>query len=100
MPQVARKQRDKVATGHKCDATTTIDKHSRNVRANGINVTRKGDALVVHTILVGDQCVPHTSKINAGSGSVYCNGIPIARLGDSADKGSIIEGSPNVYAGG
>lgn len=100
MPKVARKKSDKVNTGHGCDTTTTIEQHSPNVFANNIEVTRKGDDLVVHTVPLGDKCVPHTSEINQGSSSVYCNGIEIARLGDSADAGTIIEGSPNVYAGG
>lgn len=98
MPAVARKG-DTVVTGHACDTTTTINEHSPNVFANGINVSRKGDALTVHTILSGEECVPHSSKINAGSGTVYVNGIPLARVGDSADSGSIISGSGNVFAG-
>lgn len=98
MSAVARKG-DIVNTGHGCDSTTTIAEHSPDVFADGINVARKGDSLTVHTVPDGASCVPHTSKINVGSGTVFVNGIPLARVGDSADSGSIAKGSGTVFAG-
>jgi uncharacterized Zn-binding protein involved in type VI secretion len=31
---------------------------------------------------------------------VFIQGVPVARRGDSADRGRMIQGSPNVFAGG
>ena len=97
MPGVARKG-DTVSTGHGCDSTTTILHHSPDVFADGIAVARQGDALTPHTIYSYDVCVPHSAKINEGSGTVFVNGIPIARKGDSADMGNIIKSSSTVFA--
>ena len=97
MPGIAR-QGDTVSTGHDCDSTTIIKDHSSDVFANGIPVARKGDGLEIHTIKVGDSCVPHSAQINVGSGNVFVNGIPVARKGDSADAGSITGSSGNVFA--
>lgn len=98
MPAVARIG-DSTTTGHACTGVTTITGPSSNVFANGKGVERKGDPTVVHTILVGDVCVPHAETIKAGSSSVFVNGIPCARVGDACDAGAIISGSSNVFAG-
>ena len=52
-----------------------------------------------HTIFVPIKCVPHSSKINKASKTVFANGIGVARIGDSFDFGNMIKGSPNVFSG-
>lgn len=98
MPAVSR-EGDEIITGHGCDTTATILEHSDNVFANGIPVSRLGDAIAPHTILSGITCVPHFAVVNEGSSTVFVNGISVARVGDSADLGNIIQGSSNVFAG-
>jgi len=99
MPAVARIG-DLFATGHLCDAASVIGEGSGDVFANGIPVSRVGDNSVVHDILQGGACVPHTAPIAAGSGTVFANGIALARVGDAIDAGSISAGSADVFAGG
>ena len=70
------------------------------VFSNGIAVARPGDRCAPHTIKVGLFCVFHGAKINRGSSTVFAEGIPVARVGDSTDKGAMIQGAPNVFAGG
>ena len=53
-----------------------------------------------HTIKQGDFCVGHPANINMGSTNVFVQGIPMARVGDSTDLGYMIQGAPNVFAGG
>ena len=65
-----------------------------------MGVERKTDPTASHDITVGVGCVPHTSSISAGSGTVKVNGLPIARIDDACDSGNITEGSGNVIAGG
>lgn len=100
MPGVARQQ-DIVATGHGCDATTTIAQGSGNVLVNGRGAAYQGATLTSHTIPTGTPpvCAPHTAQVNAGYGSVLVNGRPIARIGDSADAGQIQSGSGDVLTG-
>lgn len=98
MSAVARKG-DSVNTGHSCDSSTQTKECSSDVIVNGKGAVRKGDALETHTIKQGNSCVPHSSKVNVGSGTVFVNGKPLARTGDSADSGSISSGSGNVFAG-
>lgn len=101
MPAVARKDgTDTVNTGHGCNTTTVTEQGSSTVFINGIGACRKGDAIRVHTVPSGKNCVPHTAYINVGSSTVFVNGIAIARTGDSADSGNISSGSNNVFAGG
>ena len=90
---------DLISTGHGCDGTAPIGEGSTNVFINGIGCARQTDAIAPHTILSGIVCVPHSAVINTGLATVLVNGLPIARVGDSADQGSIIEGSLNVFAG-
>lgn len=100
MPAVARMSgQDTVSTGHDCDATTVTDVGSPNVFVNGVGACRQGDAIQIHSIKVGQYCVPHSAQINAGSNSVYVNGKPIARNGDFTDAGTLSSGSSNVFAG-
>ncbi|MCG7944798.1 MAG: PaaR repeat-containing protein [Candidatus Thiodiazotropha taylori] len=90
---------DSIATGHGCDATSTIAGGSSNVFAEGVGVSRQGDAIAPHTIEAGDQCVPHTAVINSGSSTVFANGIPLARVDDSADAGKITSGASKTFSG-
>ena len=99
MPAVAR-QNDRFKTGHKCTTVSTVTGPSTDVFANGRGVERKGDPSVVHSIRRGSKCKPHKVNIKGGSSTVFVNGSPIARVGDAIDKGSIISGSNNVFAGG
>lgn len=98
MPAVARIG-DPFATGHPCDASSTIAEGSPDVFANGIAVSRVGDRSAVHDILSGAVCVPHAAPIASGSGTVFVNGIALARVGDAIDAGSITGGSGDVFAG-
>ena len=101
MPGVTR-DGDATTTGHGCDATTTVTGPSTNVFCNTKGVERKADPTAAHTIPNSASppvCVPHSSVINAGSGTVFVNGKPIARIGDSCDAGAITCGSSNVFAG-
>ena len=101
MPAVAR-EGDMTSTGHGCTSTVplVVGPFSPNVRANGIHVARVGSKTQDHTIEGEDSCVFHPAQpITSGSSSVKVNGIPLARVGDPVDAGSVIEGSPNVFAG-
>jgi len=98
MPGVTR-DGDATTTGHGCDVTTTVTGPSTNVFCNTKGVERKTDPTAAHTILSGLSCVPHSSVINAGSGTVFVNSKAIARIGDSCDSGAITGGSSNVFAG-
>ena len=91
---------DGFATGHPCDGSSVIAQGSGSVFANGIPVSRQGDASASHAVRVGDDCVPHVVAIAGGSGTVFADGIPVARIGDPIDAGSITGGSPSVWAGG
>ena len=101
MPAVTRFG-DSSTTGHGCSGTTTVAGPSTKVKCNSKGVERKGDPAAAHTIPNSASppvCVPHSSVINAGSGTVFVNGKGIARVGDSADGGAISTGSSNVFAG-
>lgn len=99
MPAIAR-DGDDFSTGHGCTGVSQVTGGSSNVFINGIPCERLGDPTVSHTVPSGESCVPHVSSISSGSSTVFVNGIAVARVGDSCDAGSIIEGSPNVFAGG
>jgi len=92
---------DLLSTGHQCDGNTTLADSGQDgtVMANGKIIAVKGASTIVHKILSGDKCIPHTASLNSGSGSVFINHIQIGRVGDSADSGSMSSGSPNVFAG-
>lgn len=102
MPSAARAEEvDTITTGHGCDTEAQIKGTLQtSVLINGIIAAVKGDEIAPHTILSGIECVPHSSIVNAGSGTVFFEGIPAARIGDSADAGEIITGSENVFIGG
>jgi uncharacterized Zn-binding protein involved in type VI secretion len=99
MAEVARHTDDTIGICYVCEFTPqragTITGHSTDVIVNGLGVARLGD-------IVTASC-GHTGTINTASSTVYANGIKVARKGDSFTGnyvGTIIEGSPNVNAGG
>ena len=99
MPSVCR-DRDLGATGHGCTTVIPAIATQRTVFVNGKPMCKQGDPAQPHTIRVGILCVGHGAKINAGSNTVFVRGIPVARVGDSFDRGKMIKGSTNVFAGG
>ena len=103
MPKISRNIIDLAATGHSCHRVIGVKATARTVFANGAKVLRPGDRLLPHTILVctpdGCFCEGHPAKVNRGSFTVFAEGKPVARKGDSADRGKMLQGSPNVFAG-
>jgi uncharacterized Zn-binding protein involved in type VI secretion len=103
MPAVSRDRIDRASTGHACTTSIGCSATARSVFINGRRVLRPGDRLLPHTILVctadGCYCEGHSAKINRGSRTVFAEGKPVARRGDSADRGRMIQGSFNVFAG-
>ena len=104
MPRISRDKIDLAATGHACDSTAGGISTARSVYINNKRVLRPGDRLLPHTILVctadGCYCAGHPAKVNRGSFTVFAEGKPVARNGDSADRGRMIQGSPDVFANG
>ena len=103
MPAISRDRIDLASTGHKCTSSIGVKASQRSVFVNNKAALRPGDQLLPHTILkkVGDtlRCRGHKAKVNRGSTTVFAEGKPVARRGDSADRGSMKRGSPNVFAG-
>ena len=103
MPAVSRDRIDRARTGHACTTSIGCSATASSVFINGRRVLRPGDRLLPHTILVctADECycTGHPAKVNRGSRQVFAEGKPVARIGDSADRGRMIQGSPNVFAG-
>ena len=103
MPRVSRHIIDKALTGHACTTRIGVKASQRQVYANGRPILRPGDRLLPHTILVPGtppRCVGHPAKVKKGSPNVFAANRPIARKRDSADKGVMLQGSPNVFANG
>lgn len=98
MPALCR-DKDIAMTGHSCTVLCPIIARPSQVFVNGKLVARPGDPLAPHTIRVKKKCVGHSAKINKGSSTVFAHGIPVARVGDSADRGEMRKGSPNVFVG-
>jgi len=88
------------ATGHGCTSVIGVEATQGTVFANNKPVARQFDPALPHVIRKGLLCVGHRAQINAGSRSVFCRNIPVARIGDSFDRGRMIRGSANVFAGG
>lgn len=103
MPAISRDLRDLAATGHACTKVIGCKATQRSVLANGSAVLRPGDPLLPHTILVctadGCYCAGHPAVIKSGSSTVFAEGRPVARRFDSADRGMMIQGSGDVFAG-
>lgn len=101
MPAVAVCGVDIINTGHPCDATALIQGALQTkVTIGGKSVAVQGDAILIHTFKVGDDCVPHSATISGGSSKVSIGGNAVARVGDAADAGSIATGSGKVSVGG
>ena len=101
MGQKVARLGDPVATGHICASSTTLATPGQSkVFANGILIARITDKTVSHAFPPKPPCTPHVAAVNAGSNSVYVHGLKIARDTDSADLGTITNGSGNVFAGG
>jgi uncharacterized Zn-binding protein involved in type VI secretion len=98
MPAAARKG-DQVSTGHSCDSTTEIEFGEESVIIGGKQAAYEGAGLKSHTILVGKDCVPHATVVNAGSQTVEVKGKPLARKNDSACAGTISQGDESVVVG-
>ena len=88
------------ATGHGCTSVIGVEATQGTVFANNKPVARQFDPALPHVIRKGLLCVGHSAQINRGSRSVFCRNIPVARIGDSFDRGRMITGSVNVFAGG
>lgn len=100
MPSVVRIG-DSLSTGHPCTPVTSlVGANQGSVYVNGILASVPGAPTAVHTKLTGGICLPHGAILNSGSSTVFVEGAPLGRVGDSADAGSMISGSPNVFAGG
>jgi uncharacterized Zn-binding protein involved in type VI secretion len=98
MPAVVRVG-DTLSTGHGCVGTTTLASANQgSVFVNGILAAVVGAPTVAHPVPPDPPCAPHVANLNAGSPNVFIEGIPVGRIGDSADAGSMISGSPNVFA--
>ena len=98
---------DSVATGHGCDATTTIATSNTSPRVIicGQPAATVGMVMEPHTItnpapFPAPPCIPHIGPvINAGSAKVLVGMKALARQGDSADMGTITSGCSTVLAG-
>jgi uncharacterized Zn-binding protein involved in type VI secretion len=101
MPQISRNN-DLCVTGHTCTKKIGIIATANSVFVNGFEpIARTGDPCQPHNILKGLRCGPHIGAvINVGSSTVFAQGVPVARVGDSTDMGAMIQGSPDVFAGG
>ena len=100
MARVCR-DKDLTTTGHSCTAICPIIARPSQVFVNGRLVARPGDKLAPHTIKnKKKKCVNHPAQINCGSRTVFAHGIPVTIVGNSADRGNMFTGSPNVFIGG
>jgi|TARA_B110000196_G_scaffold264876_1_gene237589 uncharacterized Zn-binding protein involved in type VI secretion len=103
MPAISRHRRDLAFTGHTCTRFIGVKASQFSVYANSSAILRPGDRLLPHTILKctpdGCYCESHSAKVNRGSRTVFAVGKPVARDRDSADRGRMIQGSRNVFAG-
>lgn len=95
------RDKDLGRTGHGCTTVIGTKATQSTVFANGKPISRQNDPALPHLIKRGLLCVGHRgAKINEGSSSVFCQGVPVARINDSFDRGKMIKGSNNVFAGG
>lgn len=99
MPRLCR-NRDLGTTGHGCTTRIGVKTTQNTVFANSIPVARHRDPARPHVIRVGKRCKGHRARVNRASRSVFVQGIGVARIGDSYDRGRMIQGSNNVFAGG
>jgi len=97
MPRLCR-DRDLGTTGHSCTSRIGVKTTQDTVFANRIPVARHRDPARPHTIR-RIVCVNHNARVNKASRTVFVKGIGVARVGDSYDRGRMIQGSNNVFAG-
>lgn len=98
MPAVVRVG-DPLSTGHGCAGSTTLAGAAQgSVYANNKLVAVPGAPTQAHAVPPDPPCAPHVAFLNAGSPNVYAEGSPVGRVGDSADAGSMTDGSPDVIA--
>ena len=102
MPAISRDLIDLAKTGHGCTPVIPVKATQNTVFANGKAMLRPGDPLLPHTIPVCCplRCVFHLAVVWGSSLNVFAEGRPISRKYDGADQGSMIMGSPNVFANG
>lgn len=101
MPEIARGSgTDTVNTGHGCDATTTTDACSGNVKANGKGIVRFGDAVKSHDY-PAPPCTPHAPTMDTlCSSTVFVNGKKAAYKGSKYGGDHVItSGSSTVSVG-
>lgn len=101
MPEIARGSgTDTVDTGHGCDATTTTDACSGNVKANGKGIVRFGDAVKSHDY-PAPPCTPHAPTMDTlCSSTVFVNGKKAAYKGSKYGGDHVItSGSSTVSVG-
>jgi len=89
---------DSVVTGHLCTTVTTIGPAISSVVSIGRPTSVAGTMTVVHTIKVGDKCIPHALPTGSTGTTVFVSGRPINKVGDPADLGTIISGASNVFS--
>ena len=99
MPRLCR-NRDLGSTGHGCTSRIGVKTTQNTVFANSTPVARHRDPARPHRIKRGRKCVGHRARVNRASRAVFVQGIGVARVGDSYDRGRMIQGSNNVFAGG
>jgi uncharacterized Zn-binding protein involved in type VI secretion len=100
MPAISRDLIDLAYTGHGCTRAIPVKATQRSVFANGKPMLRPGDPLLPHLIRVGLYCYWHFAVVWGSSPNVYAQGRRVSRKYDSADRGFMIMGSPNVFANG
>ena len=74
------------------------------VFANGKPILIRGDKVAPHKIPNKEtppKCIPHkNARLIGSSMTVFVKDIGVGRKRDRADKGRMIQGSPNVFANG
>lgn len=96
MPQVTRL--GDLGSGHDLCGDRALASASPNVFINSRGAGRVGDSYTPHGCI---EHPLHVGVIAAGSQTVFVNKKRVGRLGDGIScGGSVIEGSPNVFAGG
>jgi uncharacterized Zn-binding protein involved in type VI secretion len=92
---------DRIVTGHACVGTAPIRGTLQSkVSIGGKLVAVSGDAVQVHPIKIGRECVPHGATVTATTVKVFIGGRAVCRIGDPADAAGIISGSAKVMIGG
>lgn len=96
MPEVTRL--GDIGSGHDLCPPRALATASDNVFINKKGAGRVGDSYVAHACEIHP---PHDGNIAVGSATVFVNKKNLARIGDGIScGGAVIEGSPNVFAGG